>query len=46
MEEMLVFPARHQGRDTSFGRKGRIEISYYSLDDFERIIEILRKGRS
>ena len=25
------------------GKKGKIEIHYYSLDDFDRIIEVLKR---
>ncbi len=46
MEEMLVALLGTKVEIRHSGGKGRIEISYYSLDDFERIIEILRKGRS
>ncbi|HSV98025.1 MAG TPA: ParB/RepB/Spo0J family partition protein [Spirochaetota bacterium] len=46
MEEMLVSFLGTKVEIRHSGGKGRIEISYYSLDDFERIIEILRKGRS
>jgi ParB family chromosome partitioning protein len=42
MEEMLVsiFGTKVEIRHS--GSRGKIEINYYSLDDFERIIEILK----
>jgi len=46
MEEMLVSLLGTKVEIRHSGGKGRIEISYYSLDDFDRIIDILKKGRS
>ena len=46
MEEMLVSLLGTKVEIRHSEGKGRIEISYYSLDDFDRIIDILKKGRS
>lgn len=42
MEELLVSQLGTKVEIKHAGNKGRIEISYYSLDDFERIIELLK----
>jgi len=42
MEEMLVSHLGTKVEIKHSGGKGRIEIHYYSLDDFERIIELLK----
>jgi len=42
MEEMLVSHLGTKVEIKHSGGKGRIEIYYYSLDDFERIIELLK----
>ena len=42
MEEMLVSLLGTKVEIRHSGNKGRIEINYYSLDDFERIIELLK----
>lgn len=42
MEELLVSLLGTKVEIRHFGKRGRIEINYYSLDDFERIIELLK----
>lgn len=42
MEEMLVSHFGTKVEIKHSGSKGKIEINYYSLDDFERIIELLK----
>jgi ParB family chromosome partitioning protein len=42
MEEMLVSMLGTKVEIKHSGGKGRIEISYYSLDDFDRIMELLK----
>lgn len=42
MEEFLVSLLGTKVEIRHFGKRGRIEINYYSLDDFERIIELLK----
>lgn len=42
MEEMLISHLGTKVEIKHSGGKGRIEIHYYSLDDFERIIELLK----
>ena len=42
MEEMLVSVLGTKVEIKHSGTRGKIEINYYSLDDFERIIEILK----
>ena len=41
MEEKLLSIFGTKVEIKHFGNGGRIEISYYSLDDFERIMEVL-----
>ncbi len=43
MEEKLVSMLGTKVEIKHSGSKGRIEISYYSLDDFDRIVDIIRK---
>jgi ParB family chromosome partitioning protein len=42
MEEMLISVLGTKVEIKHAGTRGKIEINYYSLDDFERIIEILK----
>ncbi len=42
MEEMLVSQLGTKVEIRHSGGRGKIEISYYSLDDFERIMELLK----
>ncbi|MCL1864367.1 MAG: ParB/RepB/Spo0J family partition protein [Spirochaetes bacterium] len=42
MEEMLISKLGTKVEIRHSGNKGKIEISYYSLDDFERIIDKIR----
>jgi ParB family chromosome partitioning protein len=42
MEEMLVSIFGTKVEIKHSGNRGKIEINYYSLEDFERIIEILK----
>ena len=42
MEDELVARLGTKVEIKHAGSKGRIEISYYSLDDFERIIEKIK----
>ncbi|HPX92528.1 MAG TPA: chromosome partitioning protein ParB, partial [Spirochaetota bacterium] len=42
MEEELIAKLGTKVEIKHSGNKGRIEISYYSLDDFERIIEKIK----
>jgi ParB family transcriptional regulator, chromosome partitioning protein len=42
MEDMLVSRLGTKVEIRHAGKRGRIEISYYSLDDFDRIIELLK----
>lgn len=42
MEEMLISVLGTKVEIKHSGTRGKIEINYYSLDDFERIIEILK----
>lgn len=44
MEEELVTALGTKVEIKHAGGKGKIEISYYSLDDFDRIADIIRKG--
>jgi ParB family transcriptional regulator, chromosome partitioning protein len=43
MEESLISVLGTKVEIKHVGTKGRIEISYYSLDDFERILELITK---
>jgi ParB family chromosome partitioning protein len=43
MEEKLVSMLGTKVEIRHSGGKGKIEISYYSLDDFDRIVDIIRK---
>jgi ParB family chromosome partitioning protein len=42
MEEKLMSKLGTKVEIKHTGKKGRIEISYYSLEDFERIVEIFK----
>ncbi len=43
MEEKLISILGTKVEIKHFGKSGRIEINYYSIDDFERIMDILKK---
>ncbi|MBN2403913.1 MAG: ParB/RepB/Spo0J family partition protein [Spirochaetes bacterium] len=43
MEEKLISILGTKVEIKHFGKNGRIEINYYSIDDFDRIMEILKK---
>jgi ParB family transcriptional regulator, chromosome partitioning protein len=43
MEEKLISILGTKVEIKHFGKGGRIEINYYSIDDFERIMDILKK---
>jgi ParB family transcriptional regulator, chromosome partitioning protein len=43
MEEELISILGTKVEIKHFGKNGRIEINYYSIDDFERIMELLKK---
>ncbi len=43
MEEELISILGTKVEIKHFGKNGRIEINYYSIDDFERILELLKK---
>ena len=44
MEEELVSVLGTKVEIKHAGGKGKIEISYYSLDDFDRIADLIKKG--
>ena len=43
MEEKLISILGTKVEIKHFGKSGRIEINYYSIDDFDRIMDILKK---